>query len=192
MKLDVRFSENDMSIDVALPNEPKSFNPNMGEFVVVHDGQNGATFTPFVSDDGVLSWTNDRELDNPKPVNIKGKDGKNGVDGYTPVKGKDYFDGKNGVDGKDGYTPIKGVDYFDGKDGKNGVDGKDGYTPVKGKDYFDGSPGKNGADGQPGKDGTDGYTPVRGKDYWTDADKAEMVSSVIAALPVYDGSVVSV
>lgn len=36
-------------------------------------------------------------------------------DGYTPVKGKDYFDGK------DGYTPIKGKDYFDGKDGEDGV-----------------------------------------------------------------------
>lgn len=31
-----------------------------------------------------------------------------GADGYTPVKGKDYFDG---------YTPQKDVDYFDGKDG---------------------------------------------------------------------------
>jgi hypothetical protein len=42
-------------------------------------------------------------------------------DGYTPRKGKDYFDGK------DGYIPTKGKDYFDGKDGK---------TPVKGEDYF--------------------------------------------------------
>lgn len=33
-----------------------------------------------------------------------------GEDGYTPVKGVDYFDGQ------DGYTPVKGVDYFDGKD----------------------------------------------------------------------------
>lgn len=39
----------------------------------------------------------------------------------------------NGIDGKDGYTPVKGVDYFDGKDGANG---KDGYTPQKGIDYF--------------------------------------------------------
>jgi hypothetical protein len=44
-------------------------------------------------------------------------------DGYSPVKGKDYFDGKDGrdgddgIDGKDGYTPRKGIDYFDGKDG---------------------------------------------------------------------------
>lgn len=35
--------------------------------------------------------------------------------------------------GEDGYTPIKGVDYFDGRDG---------YTPKKGVDYFDGEPGK--------------------------------------------------
>ena len=43
--------------------------------------------------------------------------GINGIDGYTPVKGVDYFDGLSG------YTPVKGVDYFDGI---NGVDGKDG------------------------------------------------------------------
>jgi hypothetical protein len=56
------------------------------------------------------------------------------------------------VDGKDGYTPIKGIDYFDGQNGK------DGYTPVKGVDYFDGkdgAPGKDGADGKPGADGND-------------------------------------
>ena len=95
--------------------------------------------------------------------------GRDGADGYTPVKGKDYFDGKDGQNGKDGYTPVKGVDYFDG------VDGKDGYTPIKGKDYFDGTPGKdgiNGKDGRDGKDGTngvdgkDGYTPIKGIDYF--------------------------
>ena len=32
-------------------------------------------------------------------------------DGYTPIKGKDYFDGK------DGYTPLKDIDYRDGEDG---------------------------------------------------------------------------
>jgi hypothetical protein len=36
--------------------------------------------------------------------------------GYTPVKGKDYFDGKPG------YTPIKGKDYVDGKTPVAGVD----------------------------------------------------------------------
>ena len=81
------------------------------------DGEDGATFTPSVSSDGILSWTNNKGLPNPDSVNIKGTPG---------VDGKDGKDGRNGIDGKDGYTPIKGVDYFDGTNGKDGVDGKDG------------------------------------------------------------------
>lgn len=42
------------------------------------------------------------------------------------------FDGRDGVDG---YTPIKGVDYFDGKDGTDGAPGADGKTPEYGVDY---------------------------------------------------------
>lgn len=38
--------------------------------------------------------------------------------------------GPMGDPGKDGYTPVKGVDYFDGDPGK------DGYTPVRGTDYW--------------------------------------------------------
>lgn len=33
--------------------------------------KDGSTFVPSVSDDGILSWTNDGELENPPPVNIK-------------------------------------------------------------------------------------------------------------------------
>ena len=43
-----------------------------------------------------------------------------------------------------------------------------------------------------GKDGKAGYAPVKGKDYFTEADKAEMVAAVIAALPIYNGEVVDV
>lgn len=39
------------------------------------DGEDGATFTPSVSTDGTLSWTNDGNLPNPAPVNIKGPAG---------------------------------------------------------------------------------------------------------------------
>lgn len=49
------------------------------------DGSDGATFVPSVSADGVLSWANNGGLENPASVNIKG------ADGYTPVKGTDYF-----------------------------------------------------------------------------------------------------
>lgn len=96
-----------------------------------------------------------------------------GADGYTPVKGKDYFDGKNG---DDGYTPQKGVDYFDGKDG---------YTPQKGIDYFD---GKDGADFT-----YDMFTPeqlekLKGESYiLTAEDKIAIAEVVIAELPVWQG-----
>ena len=35
--------------------------------------------------------------------------------------------------------------------------------------------------------GKDGKTPVKGTEYFTDADKAEMVKSVLAALPTWTG-----
>ena len=47
-------------------------------------GEDGATFIPSVDDKGNLSWTNDKELENPTTVNIKGKDGANGL---TPFIG---------------------------------------------------------------------------------------------------------
>lgn len=51
-------------------------------------------------------------------------------------------------------------------------------------DGADGAPGKDGSDGAPG---ADGYTPVRGTDYWTEADQAQIVSDVLAALPNASG-----
>lgn len=60
--------------------------------------------------------------------------------------------------GEDGYTPVKGIDYFDGVDGKDGKDGVDG---LPGRDGKDGAPGK---DGLPGKDGADGKEGPRGQD----------------------------
>lgn len=108
-------------------------------------------------------------------VTIHGKDGVTFVPSVSPdgvISWQNDKDMPNpepvNIKGNPGYTPQKGIDYFDGKDG---------YTPVKGKDYFDGK---------------DGHTPVVGDDYFTVADKAEMVSAVIAALPVYSGEVESV
>ncbi len=67
-------------------------------------GQNGYTFTPSVSPDGIISWTNDGGLDNPTPVNIKGPAGATGATGAT------------GAPGADGKTPVKGTDYFTAAD----------------------------------------------------------------------------
>lgn len=106
MKLSVEFSETDAAFATEMAENDQAFSTNMGEITVLHAGQNGATFIPYVSPNGIISWTNDRDFPNPEPVNIKGKDG------YTPQKNVDYFDGKNGKDGTDGYTPQRGTDYW--------------------------------------------------------------------------------
>ena len=51
-------------------------------------GENGATYTPNVSEDGMLSWTNDKGLPNPDPVNIKGPQGDPGEDGTNGANGQ--------------------------------------------------------------------------------------------------------
>lgn len=38
-------------------------------------GKDGVTFTPSVSEDGIITWENDGGLPNPPPVNIMGKQG---------------------------------------------------------------------------------------------------------------------
>ena len=38
-----------------------------------------------------------------------------------------------------------------------------------------------GPQGEPGPAGADGHTPVKGTDYWTEADKQEIIDSVIAS-----------
>lgn len=60
-------------------------------------GGNGTTFTPHLSADGVLSWTNNGGLPNPQPVSIKGPQGAQGP---------------QGPQGKPGDTPVRGVDYW--------------------------------------------------------------------------------
>lgn len=181
MKVNVTFSETDKSFGVQYESDNLSTDLDFEHIQLVR-GEDGKSAYELAVEHG-FEGSEEEWLES-----LQATDGK---DGYTPIKGVDYFDGKdgiNGLDGQDGYTPVKGIDYFDGKDGK------DGYTPVKGIDYFDGQPGKNGADGYTpvknkdyfdGKDGADGqpgYTPVRGTDYWTPADKAEIQAYVNEAI----------
>jgi hypothetical protein len=48
-------------------------------------GENGAVFTPAVSAEGIISWTNDKGLPNPTARNIKGPKGDQGDPGVSPV-----------------------------------------------------------------------------------------------------------
>ena len=62
-------------------------------------------------------------------------------------------------DGKDGYTPVKGVDYFDGKDGATGAKGDKGDPGIQGEK---GDKGDTGAKGEKGDQGERGYTGATG------------------------------
>lgn len=72
--------------------------------------KDGTTFTPSVSDEGVLSWSNSDGKENPAAVNIKGPKGDKGDPGK---------DGVDGSPGADGLTPTIGENgnwYFDNVD----------------------------------------------------------------------------
>lgn len=101
--------------------------------------------------------------------------------------------GPQGPKGQDGYTPVKGVDYFDGQPGK------DGYTPIKGVDYFDGEPGVPGEPGadyvltEADKQEIAGMVEVSGgdvdlSDYYTKSEVDELIEA-IPSTPGTGGSV---
>lgn len=105
--------------------------PKKGDYIknkpVVLDGEDGATFTPSVDSSGNLSWTNDKELKNPAPVNIKGATFTPSVDegcnlSWTNDKGLSN-PGTVNIKGDTGYTPVKGTDYYTESD-KNEMVGK--------------------------------------------------------------------
>ncbi len=118
------------------------------------NGTNGVTFTPAVSADGVLSWTNDGGKPNPAAVSIKGEAGsgvnpKGVYDAATTYAKFDMVRGNGGqwvskVDNNKGNAlptlPTEQNNYWylgskDGINGTNGTDGEDGangttYTPA--------------------------------------------------------------
>jgi hypothetical protein len=85
MKMTAKFEAEGESFNACFEQLNSAFNAEFSASGGGQDGKDGATFIPSVSEDGIISWTNDRELPNPVPVNIKGESG------ITPVKGIDYF-----------------------------------------------------------------------------------------------------
>ncbi len=67
--------------------------------------KDGTTFTPSVSDEGVLSWSNSDGKENPAAINIKGPKGNPGDKGDKGDPGKNGADGSTGATGADGVTP---------------------------------------------------------------------------------------
>ena len=124
-------------------------------------GRDGVTFTPSVSEDGDLSWTNDGGLANPKTVNLKGPKGDTGAKGEPGAKGDPGEKGADGAPGKDGAKGDKGDT---GLQGPIGPQGPKGDT------------GPEGPRGPQGVQGVAGKTPVKGTDYFTPTDVNEIAA----------------
>lgn len=102
-----------MSGSVSTPN---SLSGNVGAKTINIGGKgdDGATFIPSVSADGVISWTNDKDLPNPEPVNIKGAKGdkgEKGDKGDRGLQGVQGIQGERGEQGQKGDKGDRGEDY---------------------------------------------------------------------------------
>jgi len=91
----------------------------------------GYTYCPEVSKDGWLTWTNDGNLENPTPVNIKGPQGDKGdtgARGPQGEKGDTGATGSQGLQGPQGEKGDAGNTGPKGDKGDTGAAGKDGTT----------------------------------------------------------------
>lgn len=95
-------------------------------------GRDGVTFTPSMSDDGDLSWTNDGGLENPKTVNLMGPQGPQGPKGATGPKGDTGPQGLQGQKGADGAPGKDGPKGDKGDPGEQGPQGPKGDTGPQG------------------------------------------------------------
>lgn len=62
-------------------------------------GKDGVTFTPYVSNTGYITWTNDGGRINPPGVYIMGPEGKEGPPGKQGERGPMGLPGQDGKDG---------------------------------------------------------------------------------------------
>ena len=125
------------TIELVAPTEVPSITPVYGgtlgnELSFQAKIPRGVTFTPSVSDDGVISWTNDGGLTGPEEKSIKGQKGDTGVSfagiEYTPSTasgGNNTFRVKysNGITGTESYNIRNGIDITSVKEEASNADG---------------------------------------------------------------------
>ena len=87
------------------------------------DGKDGVTFTPSVSETGVLSWTNNGGLENPASMSIRGPSGSKGPQGEQGPKGDKGDKGDTGETGPQGPKGDKGDKGDTGEQGPKGDTG---------------------------------------------------------------------
>ena len=79
--------ENPVPVDITGPQGERGASGAKGD--KGDRGDAGYVFTPSVSAEGVISWTNDGGLPNPEPVSVRGAQGSPGDDGGYYVPGVD-------------------------------------------------------------------------------------------------------
>ena len=97
--------------------------------------ENVNVFTPSVSSDGVLSWTNKAGLPNPASVNIKGAKGDKGDTGAQGIQG---VKGDKGDTGEQGLQGVKGDKGDTGEQGLQGI-----AATIRIGSVYTGEPGTN-------------------------------------------------
>lgn len=145
-------------------------------------GKDGVTFTPSMSDDGDLSWTNDGGKANPQTVNLKGPKGDTGgglgayqfsvnddgdliltYEGDQPPQYAINNDGDLILTTADGDTINLGhVKGGKGDTGPQGIQGKEGPQGVPGPKGEKGDPGAQGIQGKEGPQGVPGPRGEKG------------------------------
>lgn len=137
------------------------------------DGQDGKDGKPGADGkDGTSPVVSVSAIEGGYRITITDTNGTKTVDVLNGTNGQDGNDGKDGINGKDGTSvTVSSVSESTADGGSNVVTFSDGKALIV----------KNGKTGAPGK------TPEKGTDYFTVADKAEMVNSVLSALPTWNG-----
>ena len=122
----------------------------------------GVTFTPSISADGVISWTNDGGLENPEPVSVKGPQGEPGPAGPKGDKGDPGAPGAPGEQGPAGEQGPKGDPGAPGEQGPKGDPGTPGEQGPAGPKGDPGTPGEQGPAGPKGDPGEQGPAGPKG------------------------------
>lgn len=163
------------------------------EIITGARGDKGAVFIPAVSEDGIISWSNNGGYDNPQSISIKGPKGDKGPTGAQGIQGPKGEKGATGAQGAVGPQGPKGDKGATGAQGPQGIQGEKGEKGDKGdkgdkgergpqgiqgpqglqgKQGSKGDKGDPGLKGEKGDPGADGYTPIKGVDYF-DGEKGE-------------------
>ena len=123
----------------------KTSKKEIDDYVILKEKEiKGATYIPAVTENGDLSWTNDKGLENPVSVNIKGPKGDKGDRGEQGIQGIQGEKGEQGIQGAKGDTGPQGEQGIKGDKGDRGEQGPIGLTGPVGPQGQKGDKGEKG------------------------------------------------